>query len=88
MSIFEALMVVAFGCAWPTSIYKSLRSKSTKGKSLPFLIIIWLGYISGVLHKVIYSMDTVIVFYILNLLMVSVDVALYFRNRKIETANS
>ncbi len=86
MSIFEALMIFAFGCAWPTSIYKSLKSKSTKGKSLPFLIIIWTGYVSGVLHKLVYSMDIVIIFYILNLIMVSVDAALYFRNRKLEKA--
>ncbi len=84
MSIFEALMIFAFGCAWPASIYKSLKSRSTKGKSLPFLIIIWLGYISGVLHKIIFSMDIVIIFYILNLLMVSIDVGLYFRNKRWE----
>ena len=84
MSIFEAIMIFAFGCAWPTSIYKSIKSKSTKGKSLSFLFIIWIGYISGVLHKIIYSYDFVIFFYILNLLMVSVDIVLYFRNSRLE----
>ncbi|OQY33193.1 MAG: hypothetical protein B6241_08815 [Spirochaetaceae bacterium 4572_59] len=84
MSIFEALMLLAFGFAWPTSIYKSLKSKSTKGKSLSFLFIIWLGYISGMLHKIFYSFDFVIFLYLINLLMVSVDIFLYFRNKKIE----
>jgi len=84
VSIFEALMLLAFGFAWPTSIYKSLKSKSTKGKSLSFLFIIWLGYISGMLHKIFYSFDFVIFLYLINLLMVSVDIFLYFRNKKIE----
>ena len=86
VSIFEALMLLAFGCAWPASIYKSVKSRSTKGKSLPFLVIIWTGYVSGVLHKILFSYDYVIFLYILNLLMVSVDMSLYFRNRKLETA--
>ncbi len=84
MSLFEALMLMAFGFAWPTSIYKSIRSRSTKGKSLSFLIIIWLGYVSGMLHKILYSFDFVIYLYILNFLMVSIDIALYCRNRKLE----
>lgn len=84
MSIFEALMLVAFGFAWPTSIYKSLKSKSIKGKSISFLLIVWLGYVSGILHKIFYSYDFIIFLYLINMLMVSVDIFLYFRNKKIE----
>ncbi|MDC7245689.1 MAG: hypothetical protein PQJ47_07235 [Sphaerochaetaceae bacterium] len=86
MSIFEALMLLAFGCAWPASIYTSLTSKSTEGKSLPFLIIIALGYVSGITHKILYSLDFVILLYTLNLLMVLFDLLLYARNRKREKA--
>lgn len=84
MSIFEALMLVAFGCAWPVSIVKSLRSGSTKGKSLPFMVIIWWGYVCGILHKLFYAPDAIIYLYALNLLMISVDTVLYFRNRRRE----
>jgi len=85
MSIFEALMLLAFGCAWPASIYTSLRSHSTKGKSLPFMIIIALGYVSGMLHKLLYSLDFIIILYALNFLMVGIDLILYVRNKRIES---
>mgnify|MGYP006300497961 CR=1 FL=1 len=82
MSIFEALMLVCFGSAWPVSIYKSYTSRTNSGKSLGFLFIIFVGYLSGVIHKIIYSQDIVIYLYILNALMVFVDIILYFRNKK------
>jgi hypothetical protein len=82
MSIFELIMLLCFGAAWPFSIHKSLTSHSVKGKSLAFLLIVWTGYLSGVLHKILYHTDIVIVFYVINLTMVSVDAALYLRNRR------
>ncbi|MCL2481198.1 MAG: hypothetical protein FWF38_05760 [Spirochaetaceae bacterium] len=84
MSIFEALMLISFGAAWPVSIVKSWKSKTTKGKSLFFMFIIELGYIAGIAHKIIYSMDIVIIFYILNFTMVFVDLLLFFRNRRMD----
>ena len=86
MSIFEAGMLIAFGAAWPTSLIKSWKSKTAKGKSLPFMIIIASGYVSGIINKIIYSRDLIIILYIINLLMVLADVVLYFRNRKIDIA--
>ena len=84
MSIFEAIMLLCFGAAWPASILKSFKSKSTKGKSLLFLVILILGYISGIIHKILNSRDVVLYLYILNLCMVSIDTALYIRNRASE----
>jgi lipopolysaccharide export LptBFGC system permease protein LptF len=86
MSFFELGMLLCFGAAWPTAIVKSLRSKSTKGKSVGFLIIVLIGYILGILNKVLYHMDFVIAFYILNLCMVGLDTILFFRNRRYEAA--
>ncbi|MCF7942531.1 MAG: hypothetical protein K9M84_13035 [Spirochaetia bacterium] len=85
MSIFEILMLISFGFAWPTSIIRSWRSRSNAGKSLPFLLIIAFGYLSGILHKIIYAPDPVIVLYIINLCMVSADILIYRRNHLIET---
>jgi hypothetical protein len=85
MSIFEVIMLVCFGAAWPLSIYKSYKSRKNSGKSVAFLFIIILGYISGVIHKLLYSFDLVIYLYLLNSIMVSVDIALYFRNKKLQT---
>ena len=86
MSIFEAIMIVCFGAAWPMSIIRSYKSKSTKGKSIFFLYIILSGYVFGFVHKMIYSRDIVMVLYILNFCMVFADILLYYRNRKIEKA--
>ena len=85
MSPFEILMLVCFGAAWPFSIYKSYRSKSTSGKSVVFLFIILIGYLAGLLHKVLYNFDMVIVLYGINAVMVSIDILLYFRNRRYES---
>jgi hypothetical protein len=87
MSVFELLMLLCFGAAWPFSIYKSLKSHSIKGKSLAFLVIVWVGYLAGVLHKFLYHLDVVIVFYIINLAMVSIDTVLFLRNRRIVNGN-
>lgn len=84
MKIFEILMLVCFGFAWPTSIYKSITSKSTNGKSVLFLYIILLGYTSGIINKLLNDMDYVLYLYVLNFLMVLTDLILYYRNKYLE----
>lgn len=84
MSLFELIMLVCFGFSWPIAIYKSLKSRKTGGKSFYFNLVVALGYVSGVIHKLLYSMDFVTFLYMLNLVMVLIDTALYFRNVKIE----
>lgn len=88
MSIFEALMLLSFGFAWPASIITSYRSRSTKGKSLSFMLIIGFGYICGILHKINHSMDPIIILYIINAVLVSIDLMLYVRNRGLERQQS
>jgi len=80
MSIFEILMLVCFGFAWPANIYKSIKSKSVEGKSVLFLYIVMAGYIFGIVHKVIYNPDFVIALYAINFFMVLTDLLLYYRN--------
>ena len=53
MQIFEIIMLICFGMSWPISVYKSIRSKSTKGKSVVFIIAIIIGYISGIIGKIV-----------------------------------
>jgi len=83
MCIFEAIMITCFGAAWPFSIYKSYTSRSNEGKSLFFLLVVLIGYSSGILHKLIYNFDSIIYLYILNFCLVSTDIILYFRNKRI-----
>lgn len=87
--ILEAVMVICFGISWPMSIMKSYKSHTAKGKSLFFLFMIWIGYVAGVIWKLIELNETGVFkypsyFYILNLIMVSIDICLYFRNRKLD----
>ena len=85
--VFEAIMIISFGISWPASIVKSYTSRTAKGKSLFFMAMIFFGYICGITSKLIANKITyVFVFYVLNLVMVGLDILLYFRNRKIDAA--
>ena len=83
MSILEIVMLLCFGAAWPFSIHKSYTCRQNAGKSPWFLCVVFVGYVAGTLHKVLYSYDYVIYLYILNGLMVLADMMLYLRNRRL-----
>jgi hypothetical protein len=83
MSFFEIIMLICFGAAWPVSIYKSYTSCKISGKSVFFLFIILAGYMSGIIHKLIYNYNPVIYLYILNSIMVFADILLYYRNKRL-----
>ena len=83
--IFEAAMVICFGISWPISVMKSWQSRTAKGKSLLFELLIWLGYVCGISGKIITNNITyVFIFYVINLVMVSVDICLYMRNKSLD----
>jgi uncharacterized membrane protein len=84
MSVFEAVMMICFGAAWPVSIYKSWTSRTCAGKSVIFLYIVLVGYIAGITHKLLYNYNWVIILYILNGLMVIIDILLYYRNLRLQ----
>ena len=84
MVIFEIGMLICFGAAWPISILKTLRSKTVAGKSIVFMLIVELGYISGICYKLTGNLDKVIILYILNAVMAFVDIALYAKYRKMD----
>lgn len=84
MSVFEFLMLLCFGASWPFSIAKSIKSRSTKGKSIVFLSLIELGYVCGITHKVLNNFNWVTYVYILLFLVVGIDIVLYFVNRRRE----
>lgn len=86
--ILEIAMIVAFGFSWPQNILTSLKNKSTKGKSLAFLILIDTGYVCGILGKLLSGNIVwyVLFFYVLNFIMVSADLCLYFYYRSKEKA--
>ena len=84
-SILESVMILCFGISWPMSIARSIKSRSTKGKSLMFMCFIAFGYVCGITAKLLqHSYNLAFWFYIPNIIMVSTDIGLYFRNRAIE----
>jgi CDP-diglyceride synthetase len=86
-NVLETLMIVCFGLSWPLSIIRSYKSRSTKGKSLLFMCFIVIGYLCGLASKMItHTYNLAFWFYFPNIIMVSTDICLYFRNKKIEKA--
>lgn len=83
--ILEAAMVICFGVSWPMSILKSWRSRTSRGKSIQFIFLILIGYVCGIASKLFSGRITyVFFFYVLNLIMVSIDCGLYFRNARLD----
>ncbi len=90
--IFEIGMLVCFGASWPMNVIKSWKARTTKGKSLAFVCLILLGYVAGIISKLINPVYMasfsekwyVLFFYVLNFCMVGVDFCLYFRNLKLD----
>jgi hypothetical protein len=79
--IFEGIMLVCFGCAWPLSIYKTWKTKTSRGKSLFFLTVILIGYIAGILFEFYGDLNFVIYLYLINILMVATDLGLSIKYR-------
>lgn len=93
--LLEVTMIVSFGFSWPLNVLKSYRARTTKGKSLAFLLLIFFGYIAGIASKFVnedYMNNItdkwyVLFFYILNFIMVGADLVMYVRNRRIDKEN-
>ena len=82
VQILECVMLVCFGLSWPISVYKSVTTKSTQGKSVIFLFAIIIGYIAGIASKAIAgNINYVFGLYIFNLCVVSLDLVLFFINK-------
>ena len=84
MSIFEAGMLICFGASWPFAVIKTYKSKSVKGKSRLFLTLIIIGYIFGMINKILNSVDIVFWLYVVNLLLVATDLYFCLSYRKLE----
>lgn len=83
-SILEALMLICFGISWPFAIIRSYKARSAKGKSLMYLILLSLAYLSGILHKTLIRFDIVLILYAMNFFMVITDILLYIRNARLD----
>ena len=94
VDLLEALTIFCFGLSWPISIRKSLVSRTAKGKSLFFEVFLLIGSASGIARKIIqvcggssgFLFYLSFFFYVLNFIEISIDVGLYFRNKKLDEA--
>jgi hypothetical protein len=83
--LFEVFMVVLFGLSWPLNIIKSIKSRTAKGRSIFFVICVMIGYLCGIISKILSGTITyVFIFYCLNLVMVGIDLAFLLRNIKLD----
>lgn len=93
----EAVMIICFGLSWPMNIIKAYRARTAKGTSILFMFFIWLGYVGGITSKIVmmcidkfsgtWTAWLGFTFYIINILMVSTGMIIYFRNKKLDTQN-
>lgn len=91
--ILEVVMIVSFGASWPLNVIKSYKARTTNGKSLAFLLLIFFGYIAGIISKFVNETYMaaigqkwyVLFFYILNFIMVGADLVMYVRNHRLDT---
>lgn len=84
-NILETMMLICFGFSWPISVVHNFRARTARGMSLPFILLIIFGYICGLTGKLIsHNITYVLAVYIFNLCAVSINVPIYFRNRRLD----
>ena len=87
--LMEAGMLVCFGFSWPLNVVKAYRAKTARGTSLAFIILIITGYIAGISAKIINNQfNYVLGVYFLNLAIVSANVFVYIRNKRLDKKSS
>lgn len=81
--LLESTMLICFGLSWPMNLSKNIKAKSAKNMSLQFILLIIFGYVAGITAKIYtHRFNYVLVVYLLNLVVVSANVVVYFINRR------
>ncbi len=84
--VFEVGMMLCFAAAWPFNILRAYRARTARGTSLSFMLIIEVGYVLGILNKIVRDdVNYVVAFYILDITLVAIALALYVRNRRLDS---
>ncbi|MBQ2866666.1 MAG: hypothetical protein IJE90_09150 [Clostridia bacterium] len=83
--VLETVMLVCFGFSWPMNLIKVYKSRTAKSTSLPFILLILTGYVAGISAKIaLGNINYVLVAYLLNLSIVSLNLIIYFRNASLD----
>lgn len=81
--LLESTMLICFGLSWPMNLAKNIKAKSASNMSLQFILLIITGYVAGISAKLYnHRFNYVLVVYLLNLVVVSANVVVYFINRR------
>ena len=82
--ICEFFMLFAFGFSWPFAIARTYKAghsgKGVAGKSPMFMIIVLLGYVGGILARLLDANkgnDWLAIVYVIDMMLVSTDLGLY-----------
>ncbi len=98
--ILEIAMLVCFGCSWPISVYKSIKIRTSVGKSAVFNILLIVGYVAGIVSKFL-KMEPfmlanaenclkkgififALIMYFVNLAMITANLVLYYLNKNLD----
>ena len=98
--ILEIAMLVCFGCSWPISVYKSIKIRTSVGKSAVVNILLIVGYIAGIVSKFLKMEPFMIanandglkkgififalIMYFVNLAMIAANLVLYYMNKNLD----
>ena len=86
-SMLEATMLICFGLSWPINTMKAYKARSAKNMSLPFILLIIFGYVAGISAKLLMNQNNyVLVVYFINLAVVTLNLMVYFRNKRLDEA--
>ncbi len=81
--LLESTMLICFGLSWPMNLAKNIKARSASNMSLQFILLIITGYIAGISAKIYtHRFNYVLIVYLLNLVVVSANVVVYFINRR------
>ncbi|MFA6449740.1 MAG: hypothetical protein WCX65_09745 [bacterium] len=86
--ILEAVMLACFGASWPFSIFHMIKTQRTEGKSAVFVVLVLIGYVTGLAGKLTMAAVTgtkpqmVTILYAFNTVLVAMDLILFVRLKK------
>ncbi len=84
-AFFESVMLICFGLSWPVNLMKNIKARTAKNTSLFFILLILTGYIAGIISKIVSNnINYVFILYVINLIMVSANLYVYFYNKKLD----
>lgn len=86
--VLEFVMLFCFGLSWPINAYKHWKAGTAKSTSVYFILLILFGYVAGITAKLLVPPKHfyVLLIYFINFFNVSLDLVIYFVNRRKDRA--